>query len=322
MISRVGGLVVAACCCWLPVPGMGQNFPERPIRLILGVAPGGGQDTVSRAMSAKLAGTLGANLIVDNRAGGSGVIAVNVAKQAAPDGYTLLMISASNVIQPIVYGTAYDVRRDFSPVAQLVTQPYLLAVTASLNVKSVSELIAHARANPGKTTFGSAGSGSLTHLASELFRDQAQINALHVPYKGSGAVYPDLIGGRLQFAFVTIVSALPHVRTNRLRALAVSSARRAQAVPDIPTVAESGLPGYAVTQWYAVLAPARTPRALIFRLNKAFVDAIVDPELAAHLAADGAEASPSTPEQLSLHLKSEQAKWSQIVERSGLRNLK
>ncbi len=321
-MSRVGSLVVAAFFCWLPIPGMGQNFPERPIRLILGVAPGGGQDTVARAMSAKLAGTLGANLIVDNRAGGGGVIAVNVAKQSAPDGYTLLMISTSNVIQPIVYGTPYNVRRDFSPVAQLVTQPYLLAVTASLSVKSVSELIAHAKANPGKTTFGSAGSGSLTHLAAELFKDQAQIDALHVPYKGSGAVYPDLIGGRLQFAFVTIVSALPHVRTNRLRALAVSSARRAQAVPEIPTVAESGLPGYVVTQWYAVLAPARTPRALVTRLNKAFVAAIVDPELAAHLAADGAEANPSSPEQLSEHLKSEQVKWSQIVERSGLRNLK
>jgi tripartite-type tricarboxylate transporter receptor subunit TctC len=321
-MSRISSLAIAAILCGLPATGMGQSFPERPIRLILGVAPGGGQDTVARAMSAKLVGTLGTNLIVDNRAGGGGVIAVNVAKQASPDGYTLLMISSSNVIQPIVYDSAYNVARDFSPVAQLVTQPYLLSVPASLSVKSVSELITYSKANPDKTTFGSAGSGSLTHLAAELFKDRAQINALHVPYKGTGAVYPDLIAGRLQFAFVTIVSAQGHVRAGRLRALAVSSTQRAKAIPELPTISESGLTGYAVTQWYAVLAPLSTTRPIISRLNKAFVDAIVDPELAAHLAADGAEASPSTPEQLAAHLKAEQARWTRTVERSGLRNVK
>jgi len=320
-MSTTGKLFAAVLFCSLSLPGAAQNFPERPIRLVLGVAPGGGQETIARAMAPKMATTLGINLIVDTRPGGGGLIAINVAKQAAPDGYTLAMISSSNVIQPIVSGTP-DPLREFLPVAQLVSQPYLLAATMSLNVKSVSELIAHAKANPGKLNFGSAGTGSLTHLAGELFKEQAQIDAVHIPYKGTGPVYPDLIGGRLQFTFATIVSAQPHVRANRLRALAVTSAKRAMAAPEVPTVAESGLPGFEVTQWYAVLAPAGTPRARVTRLNKAFVDAIQDPDLAAHLTNDGAEASPGTPEQLIAHLKLEQARWTRTVERAGLRNIR
>lgn len=319
MIARAGSLAAAAFVCSISSPGMAQSYPERPIRLILAVAAGGGQDTVARAMTPKLSTLLGANIIIDNRPGGGGNIGVGVARQASPDGYTLLMISSSNVIQPIVHGSPYDLQRDFAPVAQLVNQPYLLAVTPSLPVKSVADLISYARANAGKMNYGSAGSGSLTHLAAELFRDQARFDAVHVPYKGTGPVYPDLIAGRLQFAFATIVSAQPHVRNNRLRALAVSSAKRAQAAPDVPTVAEAGLPGYAVTQWYGVLAPARTPRGAVATLNKAFVGAIEDPELGKHLASDGAEAAPSSPQEFTAHIKAEHSRWSRIIERAGLR---
>ena len=318
-VSTVLHVALATLFACVSCTATAQKFPERPIRLILGVAAGGGQDTVARAMGPKLARALGANMIVDNRPGGSGAIGAELVKQAAPDGYTLAMISASNVINPLTYAAPYDLQRDFVPVAQLVVQPYLLTVTPSLPVKSVPELIQYAKANPGKLNFGSAGNGTVTHLAAELFKEQAQIEAAHIPYKGTGAVYPDLIAGRIQAAFVTIVSAQPHVKANRLRALAVSTPKRIASAPGVPTVAESGLPGYAVSQWYGVLAPAGTPRARVNALNRAFVSVVEDPEMAEHFAKDGAEAAPSTPEQFGAHLKSEQERWAGIVRRAGLK---
>ena len=322
MTSKAERFLVAAVLATVPLAGIAQNFPERPIRLILGVATGGGQDTIARAMAPRLSKALGAYVIVDNRPGAGGGIGAELAKQATPDGYTLLMISSSNVIHPILYEASYDVRRDFSPVGQMVTQPYILAVTPSLPVKSVAELISYAKSHPGKLNFSSAGSGSLTHLAAELFKEQAQIEVVHVPYKGSGAAYPDLIAGRIQAGFLTMVSAQPHVRANRLRALAVSSAKRVSSAPTVPTVAEAGLPGYAVTQWYGVLAPAQTPRAIVNKLNKAIVGVIEDSEMSKHLASDGAEASGSTPQGFAAHLKSEHERWSRIIDRSGLRKIK
>ena len=295
-----------------------QEFPQRPIRLILGVAPGGGQETIIRGMSPKLLKTLGVNLIVDNRPGGSGAIAVEIARQATPDGYTLLMISASQILNPLVSGATYDIPRDFAPITQLVSQPYLLAVTPTLPVKSVADLVSYAKTNPGKLNFGSAGQATVTHLAAELFKDQAKLEAIHVPYKGSGALYPDLIAGRVQLAFVTINSAQGHVKANRLRALAISSGKRSSAAPTIPTVAESGFPNYAVTQWYGVLAPAKTPRPIVNRLNGAFVTVIDDPEMAEHFAKDGAEGASSTPQQFAAFLKSEQSRWARLIKNAGL----
>ena len=308
----------AALLSALPLVAAAQNYPQRPIRLVLGVAPGGGQETIIRGMTPKLLKTLGVNLIVDNRPGGSGAIAVELVKQATPDGYTLLMISASQILNPLVSGATYDIPRDFAPVTQIVTQPYLLAVPPSLPAKSVAELVAYAKSNPGKLNFGSAGTATVTHLAAELFKDQAKIDAIHVPYKGSGALYPDLIAGRVQFAFVTINSAQGHVKANRLRALAISSARRSNAAASVPTVAESGYPGYAVTQWYGVLAPAKTPRAIVTRLNTAFVAVIDDPEMASHFAKDGAEGASSTPQQFAAFLKSEQQRWGRLIKAAGL----
>ena len=306
----------------LPLFAAAQDFPQRPIRLILGVAPGGGQETIIRGMTPKLLKTLGVNLIVDNRPGGSGAIAVEIAKQAAPDGYTLLMISASQIINPLVSGAPYDIPRDFSPVTQIITQPYLLVATPSLPVKSVADLISYGKSNPGKLNFGSAGNATVTHLAAELFRDRARFDATHIPYKGSGALYPDLIAGRVQWAFATINSSQGHVKANRLRALAISSANRSNAAPAIPTLAESGLPGYAVTQWYGVLAPAKTPRPIVTRLNTGFVAVIDDPEMAGHFAKDGAEGASSTPQQFAAFLKSEQQRWGSLVSAAGLKSSK
>lgn len=305
----------------LPLASLAQHYPNRPIRLLLGVAAGGGQDTIARAMAPKVSNILGANIVMDNRPGAGGDIAMGVAMQASPDGYTLLMISSSNVIRPLMYKTPYNLQRDFSPIAQLINQPYLLVTPSSLPVKSVSELIADAKSNPGKINFGSAGNGTLTHLAGELFKDQAKFEAVHIPYKGAGSLYPDLIAGRVQFSFSTIVSALTHVRTNRLRALAVSSPKRVASIPDIATVAESGLPGYAVSQWYAVLAPKGVPQNTIEKVNQALVTVLNDPELAKNLTSDGAVAASSSPAELATHLKSETERWGRIINKVGLLNL-
>ena len=302
----------------LPSLSWSQNYPNRPIRLLLGVAAGGGQDAIARAMAPKVSNILGANIVMDNRPGAGGDIALGVAMQAAPDGYTLLMISSSNVIRPLMYKSPYNLQPDFAPIAQLINQPYLLVTPSALPFKSVTDLIAEAKSNPGKINFGSAGNGTLTHLAAELFKDQAQIEAVHVPYKGAGSLYPDLIAGRVQFSFSTIVSALVHVRTNRLRPLAVSSPKRVPSISEIPTVAESGLPGYAVSQWYAVLAPKGVAQTTIEKVNKALITVLQDPELAKHLTADGAVAAASSPSELGNHLKSETERWGRIVKKAGL----
>lgn len=308
----------AALLSALPLLAAAQNFPQRPIRLILGVAPGGGQETIMRGMSPKLLKTLGTNIIIDNRPGGSGAIAVELVKQATPDGYTLLMISASQILNPLLTDAKYDIPRDLLPVTQLVSQPYLLVVTPSVPAKSVAEFVSYAKANPGKLNYGSAGNATVTHLAAELFKEQARIDSTHIPYKGIGALYPDLIAGRVQWSFASINSAQGHVKANRLRALAISSAKRANAAPGVPTVAESGLPGYAVTQWYGVLAPLKTPRPIVAQLNKGFVAAVDDPEMVEHFAKDGAEAESSTPQEFAAFLKSEQTQWARLVKKAGL----
>jgi tripartite-type tricarboxylate transporter receptor subunit TctC len=210
-------------------------------------------------------------------------------------------------------------QRDFVGVTQLVSNPYLLVATPSLPVKSVAELIAYAKANPEKLSYASAGSGSLTHLGVEIFRLQAGINMAHVPYKGMGPSGPDLISGRVHVGFWSIVSAQPHVRAGRLKALAVTGAERAKAAPDVPTIAESGLKGFAVTQWYGVVAPARTPRPIVERLGRAMAGAIKDPEVAARVAHDGAEPVGSAPKQFDAHLRAEHVKWAKVVEQIGIR---
>jgi len=317
VLALLGGLT---CVCPAVAATAAPEFPVRPIRLILPVAPGGGQDTTARAMSQKLTETLGQHMIIDSRPGGGGNIAAQLAARAAPDGYTLHMISATAVTTPLVYEAAYDLARDFTPITQLVSTPYLLVVTPSLPVKSVAELIAYGKTNAGKLTYASAGNGSLTHLAVELFRSTVGITMIHVPYKGMGATGPDLMGGRVHMGFWSIVSAQPHVRANRLRAVAVSSGQRAKAAPEVPTLAESGVAGYSVTQWYGVLAPAHTPRPIIDRLSRAMAAAIKDPEVAARVAHDGGEPVGSSPQQFQAHLKTEHVKWARIVEQTGIRN--
>jgi tripartite-type tricarboxylate transporter receptor subunit TctC len=294
-------------------------YPDRPIRLIVPIAPGGGPDTISRAVGQKLTERLGQTVVADNRPGASGAIALDLARAAAPDGYTLVTISASQVIRPLVYKVSYDLARDFAPVSRLSAQSYVLTVNNALPVRSVRELVAHAKSNPGKLNYASVGQGSQIHLMTELFRSLAGIDVMHVPYKGIAAAYPDLMAGSIHFTFAGIISALTHVRSGRLRALAVSGAARMSALPELPTVAEAGVPGFAVSQWYAVLAPAGTPGRIVARLNREINQALQQPDVSGRIAAEGSEAVGSTPQQLAADIQAERAKWARVIREAGIK---
>jgi len=303
----------------LAVAAQAQQYPAKPIRLIIPTAAAGGPDTIGRAVAQKLADDFAQTIVVDNRAGASGAIAVELARASAPDGYTLLVISASQVIRPLLYKVAYDLGRDFAPITQLSAQSYVLVVNNELPVRSVSELIAHAKANPGRLNFASVGTGSQIHLMTELFVTMTGIEAVHVPYKGIAAAYPDLMSGRIHFSFAGIISAQAHVKAERLRALAVSGPRRMRALPDLPTVAEAGVPGFAVTQWYGLLVPAGTPRPTVEFLNKAINSALRQPVVAGRIAAEGSEAVGTTPVQLAAIIKAERAKWAKVIKEAGIK---
>ena len=295
-----------------------QNYPNKPIRLIVPLVAGGGMDTIARGIGLRLGASLGQPVVVDNRGGGGGAIGAELAAHAAPDGYTLLMMSATAVIHPLMYPAQYDAVRDFAAISQVTTQPYVIVVNPAIPVKSVTELVAYAKANPGNLNYGSAGNGSLIHLASELFKTMTGIRMTHVPYKGIGAAYPDLIGGQIQLIVASIISALPQIRSQRLTALAVTGARRAPALPELPTVAESGVPGYAVSQWYGVQAPAGTAHNIVVRLNREIVTTLQLADVLAHLASDGAEAAGSTPQQFAAHIKAEREKWARVIRQAAI----
>jgi tripartite-type tricarboxylate transporter receptor subunit TctC len=309
------GIALAAAA----LPAHALSYPERPIRLIVPLAAGGAMDTIARAVAAKLGEALGQTVVVDNRGGGGGTIGAELAAAAAPDGYTLIMMSATSVIRPLLYPARYDLARDFAPVSLVSAQPYLLVVHPSLPVKTFAELVAHAKSNPGKLNYASAGQGSIIHLATELLNLRTGMRTVHVPYKGMGAAYPDLLAGHVQLALGSIVSAQPHARAGRLRALAVTSPQRVKSSPEVPTIAESGVPGYAVTNWYGVLAPARTPRPVIERLHREIAAVLQQPETAKRFAADGAEVVGSTPAQFGAHLESETHIWSEVIKTAGIK---
>ena len=294
-------------------------FPSRPVRLIVPLAAGGGMDTVARALAQKLTEQLGQTVVVDNRGGGGGALGAELAAAAPPDGHTLFMMSATAVIHPMMYPARYDIVRDYAPVSQVTTQPYMIVVNPSLPVKSVGELISYAKANPNKISFASSGNGSLIHLATELFKLSTQTRMVHVPYKGIGAAYPDIMAGNIQLIFASIISALPHVRNQRIRGLAVTTAKRAKAAPELPTVAETGVKGYAVSQWYGVQVPARTPRPIVERLHAEIVKALPHPDVGARLAADGAEPVGSTPQEFGAHIRAERDKWASVIKQTGIK---
>jgi tripartite-type tricarboxylate transporter receptor subunit TctC len=308
--------------CVFAVSGVNaQQYPAKPIRMISPYASGGGSDTLARILGQKLYEAWGQPVVVDNRPGGGGILGAETVARAAPDGYTLLVTpSAVLTINPHLYSTLrYDTFKDFAPVTMASNSPYFLVVHPKIPVASVKELIAYAKANPGKLNYSSSGSGSSTHLAGVLFNQMAGVDIVHIPYKGAAPAIVDLLAGNIQMRFSSVVPVLPHVKSGRLRGVAISSVKRYAPLPDTPTIAESGLPGYAVESFYAVVAPAGTPRAIIAKLNVELVRNLKSAEVASHMAADGAQAIGSTPEELAKALREDYARWAKPVKDSGAR---
>jgi tripartite-type tricarboxylate transporter receptor subunit TctC len=298
----------------------GAAYPIKPIRMIVSSGAGGGLDFVSRLVATPLTAALGQSVVVDNRAGASGSIAAELAAHAAPDGYTLMMLSASLVVYGIVNKTPYDLFHDFDPVSQVAASPYILTVHPSLPVKSVADLIAYAKANPSKLNFASTGTASLAHLAGELFAISTGTKMVHVPYKGVGAALTDMLSGQVQMSFLSGGSVYPQIRSQKLRALAIASTTRAKMAPELPTMIEAGVPGYAVTQWHGLLAPRGTPRAVIDRLVNEIVKAVHQPEVASRLAQDGTEGIASSPQEFAAYLNSEREQWTKVAKLANIRS--
>lgn len=297
-----------------------QTYPAKPVRIIVPFPPTAGADTTIRLFTPKLAEALAQQFIVDNRAGAAGNIGAEAAARAAPDGYTLLVAPASLASSQSLYkNLTFDLARDFEPIAMLASAPFVLAVHPSVPAKSVKELIALAKARPGQLNFASTGIGGTNHLAGELFKSMAGIDIVHVPYKGTATAIPDLIGGQVSMMFTATLSALPHVKTGLLRALGISSLKRSLAAPELPTIAESGLPGYESMTWFALLAPSGTSREIVTRLNAIVTKIGQTPEIRDRLLSQGAEPLGGTPAQLGAFIKSEITKWGKVVAASGAR---
>ena len=296
------------------------NYPNHPIRLICPFAPGGGTDLTARAIALKLTEAWGQPVIVDNRAGANGTIGVDLATKAPPDGYTLTMISSSHSVNASLYkNLPYDLVRDLAPITQATSQPYALVVNPNVPAKSVKELIALAKTKPEGLTYGSSGLGGLSHLSGALFASLAGIKLVHVPYKGGNPALNDVIAGQIQMLFSTLLQADTQLKAGRVRALAVTTRKRSPAAPEIPTMQEAGVPGYEVAGWYGVLAPAKTPKPLIDKLNAEIVRALKSPDIQNRLAADGSEAIGSTPAEFGAHIKSEVAKWAKVTRDAGIK---
>lgn len=317
--AAAGLALVAAAATGASLAEQAGRFPERPIRLLVGFAPGGGTDTTARAIARKLTESLGQQVVVDNRPGAAGNIAAHIVAQASPDGHTLLMGTiAALAINPTLYGNLpFDPVRDFAPVTQAVNSINILVVHPSVKAHDVRELIAAAKASPGRILYGSSGVGGAGHLAGELFCSMAKVKMTHVPYKGGGPVMVELLAGQIHAVFATAATAIPHIRSGKIRALGVTTRERAGMVPDIPTIAEQGLKGFDANNWYGLLAPAKTPRPIVQKLNAEVVKALGMADVRQFLFSQGLDPAPTTPEAFGAYIKSEMAKWAKVVRAAG-----
>jgi tripartite-type tricarboxylate transporter receptor subunit TctC len=315
-MRRITSASLAAILCALLAPpsAAAEKFPERPIRLVVPFAPGGGTDINARVLAEPLGRALGQTVVVDNRPGASSIIGTDIVAKATPDGYTLLMNTISMAINTAVYRKLpFDVRRDLAPISLVSDQPNIVVAHPSLPAKTLKEFAALARSQPGKFTFGTPGAGTGVHLATELLLMKMNAELVHVPYKGTGPALTALLGNQISVYVSTFASALPHVKAGRLQAYAVTTAKRAEPLPDVPTVAEAGVQDYAYATWYGLLAPAGTPRPVIERLNKATVGALDSAELRKVFASQGLNPTPSTSMHFASYLRSEVEKWSGVV---------
>jgi len=309
-------LAASTGACWAQ---SATNYPTKPIRMIVALAPGGGVDTAGRLIAQKFTEAWGQQVVAENRPGAGGTIATDLVAHAPPDGYTLLMVSMGHAITPAMYKLPYDTIKDFAPISLFVQSPSVVAVHPSLPVKNMKELIAFAKARPDQILFSSSGSGSGQHLAMELLNRMAGIKLVHVPYKGTAPSILDLVAGRVSVTSASAISTMPHVRAGRLRALAVASAKRSPSVPDLPTVAEAALPGFAVDQWYSLFAPAGTPREIVNKLYGEIAKTVADPATKERLLAMGLDPVGSPPDEFAAYVKTETVKWGKLVHEAGIK---
>ena len=290
-----------------------QDYPAKSVRFLVGFAPGGGTDILARLASKRLQEVLGQSFVVENRPGADGSIATEIAARAVPDGYTIVMVSNAHTITPFQRKLGYDPITDFAPVTLVASNPNLLLVHPSLPVRSVKDLVALAKARPGELSFGSSGAGTSPYLAMELLKQMAGIDMVHVPYKGSSPAVIDLIGGHVQLMFGATATVMPYVRANKLRAIAVSSTTRIKALPEVPTVAESGLPGFEARTWYGVLAPARTPADIVQKLYTEIGAALRQPDAMSYLLSAGLDAVANRPEEFLAVIRADMEKWGKVI---------
>jgi tripartite-type tricarboxylate transporter receptor subunit TctC len=318
-MHRIAIVVAAAASVTLTTIVSAADYPVRPIRLMVGFPAGGSTDVLSRQVGQALGQALQQQIVVDNRAGATGIVATEITARANPDGYTLMMATvATHAINPALYRKVpFDPVKDFAPVSLVASYPLLLAVNPNVPVKSVRELIEMARAKPGSVRYSSSGAGSPGHLASEMFKVAAKADMQHVPYKGGSPAIAAVLSGECQLNFGTLPGMMPHAKANRLRALAVTTAVRSPALPDVPTIAESGLPGFDVSSWAGLVAPAGIPKPVVAKLHRELVGALKQPLLSQRLSAEGAPPIGSTPEEFARFIREESVKWAAAVKQAG-----
>ena len=324
MIRRTLLASAAAALCTLSAGAalaQPDAYPSKPIKWVVPFPPAGAMDTIARTLGDHMGRKLGQTFVIENRPGAGGNIGVDAVAKAAPDGYTMLIVANGMAVNKFLYSKlSYDPEKNFAPVSLLAVVPNVLVTNvAQSKAKTVADVIALAKAQPGKSTFASAGNGTSIHLAGELFASMAKVDMLHVPYKGSGPAVTDLIGGQVDYMFDSITSAAPHIQSGKLRAIGVTTRKRSSALPNVPTIAEAGLPGYELSPWFAVYMPAGTPQPIVDKMNAALLEAMKLPEVQARFAAIGAEPIGSTPQQLATHLTAEMAKWGKIIQERGIR---
>jgi len=317
----IGRFRVAVLACLVLAPAAAQAFPDRPVRFIVPIAAGGGGDITTRAVAQKLSALWGQNVVVDNRAGGTGAIGLEIAANARPDGYTISLCTGSHAARQAIQGKKlpYDLLNGFSHVTQVTAQSYVLVVNPSVPAKTIAELVSHSRSVAKGLTYGSSGQGSLQHLSGALLSTLGKANLLHVPYKGGGPALADVLAGQINMIFATPLESVPHIQTGRLRAIAVSGTKRLKAMPSLPTVAEAGVPGYEVSQWYGVLAPVGLPKPVLARLNKSFAEVLRSPDLVERFAKDGVDLVGSPSEQFRAHLAAEIQRFDRAIKAAGIK---
>jgi len=318
-----GKLLAILSLVVLPPPSAAEDFPAKPIRLIVPFPPGGPNDIIARVIGQRMSEIVHQPIVIDNRGGQAGVLGTDAVAKSAPDGYTIGIVSASALsISPTMEKVAYDVARDFAPITLVATVPEMLVVASSVPARDMKELVALAKAEPGKLNFASAGTGGITHLAGELFKLTAKIDIVHVPYRGAAPAINDLLGQQVQMAFLDLPVILPHIKAGTLRAIVLGAKERVPTAPDVPTTAEVGMPDILIENWYGMIAPAVTPPAIIDRLNRVATEAMADPAVKEKLADQGLALVPQTPEQFRAYIASETARWAKVIKDAGVETTK